>query len=783
MNKNRKFTSLIFLTILSISLFTTTTNTENTTAQTPQTPQTPTYIISVNNTNYYVTDTTNTITTSHPTANEAFNHAANIATAGQKIYIDKGTYTATNTPIQMQNMTNIEIIFHPNAILTIPNNFNKAVFRLWYSQNVTINGITIEGNRFEQTGSIFEPIYNINGIVIGDSSFCTVINANITNVRGYGFQTGNNYPTLGNNGIQNSTITHCDWNGMCINWGGPYSHDDFAINNTVTDFSDVGITTLGSGAIIANNHIANGTGIRGSEPPPNEYAHYGIAVEAQYNDNISGNIILNNTIENMAGDWCGAGIAIGTTSYGTVSNNYIASNLIRNCTTGITAYYTSGDVIVNNIVENWRTEAGAAGIWITYQTQNQIITNNTLRTNTQNPDQGANGIQIELNSNHNTITNNTITIPTNTQKDAIHLSSATHSFIANNTLTSYRGIYVAKGSDHNRFKTNNYINCIINATDNKDNQNNLWIEPPSTLTPTTLFYDGFESGNANQWTGTYGTDITYSTTIKHNGTYAAHIPTNDKFIWKLDDPIDELTASAYIYIDNLPPEGQTSNLMFIGTGTTHYASNTLAEATLKTTNGISTLGLTYAYAYGDGRTQLIETNQQISDKTWFKITLSYKQNDIAEIWYNDQLITQSGPTNQWLQPNGLWLQAYLTGAVYYDDCTISTTSQKNNNINTKTSTSILAINNPTIHATTTPQGLYILPNTDTQQITTTTNDPTQIILNIDGKNYTLTNNQQTTTIDMTSDHIIYTIQTLQTNPTPTPPQTPPNKNIQLTNQI
>ncbi|MDR0373362.1 MAG: right-handed parallel beta-helix repeat-containing protein [Nitrososphaerota archaeon] len=776
MNKTRKFLVMIFLAILSISFFTAVVNFENVAAQTA-------YTISVRGTNYYVSDAP---TTAYPTANAAFSHAAKIVSPGEKIYVDEGRYIASGSPIQMQNMTDIEIFFHPKAILTIPDNFNQAVFRLWYSHNVTINGITVDGNRFRQEGSLFAAIYNINGIVIGDSSFCTVINANITNVRGYGFQTGNNYPTLGNNGIRDSIITFCDWNGMCINWGGPYSHDDFAINNIVAAFSDVGITSLGSGAIITDNYIYDGNGTRGSEPPPAAYARYGIAIEAQYKDKIGGNIIVNNTIENMAGDWCGAGMAIGTTFYvennevvSGVNKNYIANNIIRNCTTGISTYFTNGDVIVNNTIENWRTEAGAAGIWLNQQSHNEIIIDNILITNIDRQGGWANGIQIDTESNYNTIVNNTIIIPVNAKRDGIYLASSSHSFIANNTISSYRGIYAAKGSDYNRFKTNNFIDCTIDAVDDKDNKNNLWIGP-STLTPTVLFYDGFESGNANAWTGSFGSGITYSTSTKHNGTYSAHIPSSDRFIWELVNPVDELYTSAYLYIDNLPPEGKVSHLMFIGTGSNHYASNTLAELTVKTSGGVSILCLTYAYAGGSGLTRLIETNQAVSAHTWFKITLYYGQNSVAKLWYNDDLIIESGSTYEWLKPKGLWLQAYTTGSCYYDDCTIYvTTGLKINTINSEINTSILAVNNPTIYASINPQGLYTLQNTNKQTITATTNDNYIVVLNVDGTNITLTNNPYEINIDMTSDHIIYTIQTIQTNLQPDQPKPPPppTKNI------
>ena len=152
------------------------------------------------------------------------------------------------------------------------------------ADNCVISDVTINGNAVNQLVGDSDM-----GILIGSSTNSYVTGATITNCRIYGFYsyvTNYAYPNA-NNGIINSVVTNCGWNGIQVGYGGVDS-GLYAINNTVAYCSDVGISAQGHSCLVENNYVHDMNGTTGSNN-----ARWGIATETGNGHNIIGNIVTN----------------------------------------------------------------------------------------------------------------------------------------------------------------------------------------------------------------------------------------------------------------------------------------------------------------------------------------------------------------------------------------------------------------------------------------------------------------------------------------------------------
>jgi parallel beta-helix repeat protein len=177
-------------------------------------------------------------------------------------------------------------------------------------------------------------LYDCSNVLVKDST--------ITNCYRDGFATCDYVAGNQPNGIVNSIITFCGWNGMTLGSGGPLTIGAYAINNTVAYCSGVGITNYGiSNKVIGNYiHDMNGT--------THTVARWGIGVEENGYE-----LIANNTIVNV-----GTGICVAPdTASGAeqAKSNFITNNTITGATVGISSSGSGNDVITFNTVTNWGT--------------------------------------------------------------------------------------------------------------------------------------------------------------------------------------------------------------------------------------------------------------------------------------------------------------------------------------------------------------------------------------------------------------------------------------------
>jgi hypothetical protein len=265
------------------------------------------------------------------------------ASSGSTVYVKSGSYLVDST--WNINVNSAYVSFQSGAILKAKNYLDGTVLVV-NSNNVVIDGVTIDGNAYNQN-----PGSNISnapdGIIIW-GSYCVVTNSVIHNCLGYGVET-----IVGHNsGIQNSKIYDIGWNGFTA-YNAPNS---FCINCEVYRCSDVGIDSYASDCVFTGNYVHDmSVYIAGGEN-----SLWGIALEGDTGGSYSwgtgtgnGNyfLIANNTITN-----CAVGIIAGTS---TNSGDYllISGNTLINCTTthfysAIDLYHSSSSIVEYNNIKN-----------------------------------------------------------------------------------------------------------------------------------------------------------------------------------------------------------------------------------------------------------------------------------------------------------------------------------------------------------------------------------------------------------------------------------------------
>jgi hypothetical protein len=426
------------LSILSASFVTSQTLTSFGTITSGGQPSGPNYVVYQSGGVNYVQDGSGSTVYSSSSVTSTFSKVFGLVASGGTITVQPGTYVATGS-VQMNNCVNVHLIFVDGAVLTIGDGLNCIVLYVKYSTNCTLTNLTIDGNGKNQNSA-----WVTDGIMLYDCSNVLVEDSTITNCFRDGFATCDDVAGNEPNGIVNSVITHCGWNGMTLGSGGEDTFGVYAINNEVAYCSDVGITSYGLANRIIGNYIhdMNGT--------TNTKAHWAIGVEQNGYNLISNNTILNVNV--------GLSVAPDTPSGSVVAkSNLIIYNTITNCAmAGISTSGDGYDIITRNTINNWGTgysfgikeENGA----------NNIITYNTLTSSSSDTTLGY--PIYSSNTFNSSICYNTITTNIAAGISGIFITGGTdNTLIEGNTIQAKTGITISGSSCDNNRVYQNTLNC------------------------------------------------------------------------------------------------------------------------------------------------------------------------------------------------------------------------------------------------------------------------------------------------------------------------------------
>ena len=315
---------------------------------------------------YQILNSSLSVVESNSSSATTFNWMMSQCSSGFSVYVDAGTYTVDaswgdgSVLTSTNGVSNLTITFASGAILNESNGVNNPVLMIYGCSNVVVNGGTFNGNGQNQSpgsGNLQSP----QGIVIINCQNCLVTNAIIYNARVFGVTIGADgaeTPPFSNNGVSNCQIyctyaagsAYTGWNGIQLggtNSGGTvYDANDYAVNNSIYNWSDVGVSLMSQNAVVTGNTIYDMYGENQDTGNGGAYwggsyhgAQEGIVVEG-IGGSGSGNyaLIAENSIYNCGtsspnSPGSGIGVASGTGS----SYIIISGNTLNNCTIGGTA--------------------------------------------------------------------------------------------------------------------------------------------------------------------------------------------------------------------------------------------------------------------------------------------------------------------------------------------------------------------------------------------------------------------------------------------------------------
>ncbi len=414
-------------------------------------------------------------------ATQVINEAIDNLTQDQSIQFNSGIYNLSGS-ITGINKNNITLAFQNGALLFIANGMNTPAICLDSANNWLIQNPTINGNANNQGIDVD----GMGSIEITNSSNCYVTGAYIYNCRQYGFFTFGN---VVHDGVTNSKIINCGWNGMMLGSGSNSNQPEqalYATNNEVAYCGDVGISNAGYLDIIQNNYVHDMNGTTGYNN-----ANWGIAVEGGGNNTVTGNTMTN----------CDIGItlnAVDGTLYGPADLNTVSLNTIKNCNVGIgvntnynninendilnsnsgitvSANSNSNTIVLNNIEhcnqgiyiqsrynivnENQITQydylGGNANAMVLSGASNNLVSGNIL-----NSSYAVSGAIYLGSSDNNQISNNTIVA---TNMDWYEITVEGHgNFVELNQIKGNAGILVNSGSSNTIIQSNNLVQCTWN---------------------------------------------------------------------------------------------------------------------------------------------------------------------------------------------------------------------------------------------------------------------------------------------------------------------------------
>ncbi len=396
------------------------------------------YIMSVSGSTYQMKDgTTGQILFQSTDSSRVFSNIVGNCSDGAKVLVEGGTYLVTSS-WTMSDVNGVTLDF-AGARLVAANNLNTPVLIVLNVDSSVINDVEIDGNAENQ--QVIAGIGPV-GILIIDSTNSYVDGANIYNARVYGFYSYQAYGGVtANNGIINSLVTNCGWNGITLGWDGRET-GLYAINNEVAYASDVGISAQGRNNIVQDNYVHDINGNTGTNN-----ARWGIATEAGSGHLISGNTITNVNMglvstapsNTFTGNSVTGSSVFGVQIEGAGTANVVSGNTISNYGYRGVQIYGANSRIENNQISStdtssWRSAVEIMGSGI-------ILSGNTL----------MNG------ANTTTIVNSAFSVN----------SGVSNTVIENNQVLGgfYYGVYVNSGASGTIIRNNQFTGCTKNIND------------------------------------------------------------------------------------------------------------------------------------------------------------------------------------------------------------------------------------------------------------------------------------------------------------------------------
>jgi hypothetical protein len=352
--------------------------------------------------NYQIINSSLTVIKSNTSSSNTFNYLVGnggVATNGDILYVDSGAYSVESTwEVYISGVT---IIFSsglntqygagtPGSVLTAiyhsnPNNVSNVI--MWiYANNVSISGITVDGNGINQlptpTTLITDGNYNIG--IINQGNNCEIKNSTIYNIRTFGITF-----TIGstNSGVVSCKVYNCGTNGIQDGLGAHICYSSYFVNNEVYGCSDVGVDSFAG----STNDIITGNYVHDTSPvtcPMYGYAnsYWGIGGEwgggtgsGSYSL-ISNNIVTN--VQNFGIFICNSG------GSGSCDYNLVSGNIITNSWNGIRISNCSS-ASYNRIESNNIINSGGIGVSLDSSAHYTNVYGNTYSGCAVNYDYGS----------------------------------------------------------------------------------------------------------------------------------------------------------------------------------------------------------------------------------------------------------------------------------------------------------------------------------------------------------------------------------------------------------
>ena len=405
---------------------------------TPTPTGTYTYVISVSGSNYQMKNgTTGQIYYQSTNAAQVANNAiGNLTQDGGSILFSSGTYNLQGS-ITGTNQNNITLAFDNGATLFVANGMNGPAICLTKCNNWLISGVAINGNAANQAvsaGWSGAP----SGVCTDGGSNIEITSAFIYNCRIFGVDINCYSGTAVHNGVINSKVFNCGWNGIVAGGdsGSPtfLSQSCYAINNVVCGCGDVGIGTGGYNTLIQDNYVYDMNGTSGAYN-----SHWGIAVEDGGNNTITDNTVLNCV---PGTGTIGTGIML-SVGYG---SNVITDNNIQSCYYGIVVSSN-----INNNIISGNTVSSCLGFGINLGGSSNIVSDNTVADSVES------NIFVGAGSSYNQIIDNDFVEGSGWYM--INSAGGSYTTIANNLFNGTQGIVIVTGTTYITIKNNDLSLC------------------------------------------------------------------------------------------------------------------------------------------------------------------------------------------------------------------------------------------------------------------------------------------------------------------------------------
>ena len=365
--------------------------------------------------------------------------------AGGELYFLKGQYIISQG-IEMYSASDITLKGDKNAILFVKNGTNKTMFYGRYLSNVTIDGLTFDGNRDNQTEGAW-PFETCGAFIISQSKHVRIQNCTFRNFiygicacgentinvifdKNYFSNCNSDIDTFGQGYVITNNISD-GCTGASIQIEPPNS---LAMINEVLPYDlqwdDHILLSLEN--VISGNTIRGGiygivihSGVCGITISNNTIANVQSCGIKAYHNNIKDIVITGNTIRNVTSEttvlpWTsyGAGIALANPMNCVVSNN-----IIEYAHTGIYSYKGNRTVITGNICSFNRTSGICAYSMTGGSILNNLLYNNNLNKKTTTSWWANSGILVH--SSHNLTIDQNSTIETKgNQRNCVHIYNA-----------------------------------------------------------------------------------------------------------------------------------------------------------------------------------------------------------------------------------------------------------------------------------------------------------------------------------------------------------------------